>query len=34
MSSTFISNAFVSEALDCARRGNVDISALLQTSPD
>jgi len=30
MSSTFISNAFVSEALDCARRGNVDISALLQ----
>lgn len=26
----FISNAFVSEALDCARRGGVDVSALLQ----
>ncbi len=30
MSEMFISNAFVSEALDCARRGNVDIAALLQ----
>jgi AraC-like DNA-binding protein len=29
MSEGFISNAFVSEALDCARRGNVDINALL-----
>lgn len=32
MSETFISNAFVSEALDCARRGGVDISRLLETA--
>jgi AraC-like DNA-binding protein len=30
MNEPFISNAFVSEALDCARRGGVDISTLLQ----
>lgn len=30
MTEIFISNAFVSEALDCARRGNVDIPTLLQ----
>ena len=30
MSEVFISNAFVSEALDCARRGEVDIPSLLQ----
>lgn len=29
MSDAYISNAFVSEALECARRGGVDISALL-----
>ena len=29
MSEGFISNALVSEALDCAWRGNVDINALL-----
>lgn len=31
-SQKFISNAFVSEALDCARRGGVDIAALLDSA--
>ena len=32
MKKTFISDAFVSEALECARRGGVNISALLQSA--
>lgn len=32
MTQIFISNAFVSEALDCARRGDVDIPTLLQNA--
>ncbi|MGH1576785.1 AraC family transcriptional regulator [Planktotalea sp.] len=31
MNTRYISNAFVSEALDCARRGGVDITALLDS---
>lgn len=30
MTETYISNAFVSEAIDCARRGGIDIPTLLQ----
>ena len=32
MRQAYISNAFVSEALDCARRGGVDIATLLRVA--